>query len=105
MTESRERERLRMQIKRKHPDEIRVSAIVHQRYVPGKIRTLERRIERDRKEIQRIESDLLYETQRINVLRRRERTLTGRIEKNMEKLHQLKLENMQLRQKMAEVLA
>ena len=75
------------------------------RFQPRVIQTLERRIERDRKEIQRIESDLLYETQRINVLRRRERTLTGRIEKNMEKLHQLKLENMQLRQKMAEVLA
>ena len=75
------------------------------RFQPKVIRTLERRIERDRKEIQRIESDLLYETQRINVLRRRERTLTGRIERNTETVNRLRLENMQLRQKMAEVLA
>ena len=75
------------------------------RFQPKVIRTLERRIERDRKEIQRIRSDLLYETQHVNVLRRRERTLTGRIERNTETVNRLRLENMELRQKMAEVLA
>jgi hypothetical protein len=80
-------------------------AMARLRFQPRKIRTLERRIERDREEIQRIESDLLYETQRINILRRRERTLTGRIERNTETVNRLRLENMQLRQKMAEVLA
>ena len=105
MTEPKDVHRLRMQFKQTHPDEIRVSAIVHLRYVPGKIRTLKRRIERDKEELQRIRNDLLHETQRINVLRRRERTLTGRIERNTETVNRLWLENMELRQKMAEVLA
>ena len=75
------------------------------RFQPKVIRTLERRIERDRKEIQRIRNDLLHETQHVNVLRRRERTLTGRIERNMETVNRLRLENMELRQKMQEVFA
>ena len=84
---------------------IEYQTIKRMRSLPRKMRTLERRIQRDGVELQRIRNDLLHETQRINVLRRREKTLTLQIEKNMEKLHQLKLENMQLRQKMAEVLA
>lgn len=75
------------------------------RFQPRVIRTLERRIERDREELQRIRSDLLYETQHVNVLRRRGRTLTGRIERNTETVNRLRLENMELRQKMQEVFA
>lgn len=75
------------------------------RFQPRVIQTLERKIDQDREEIQRIRNDILYETQHINVLRRRERTLTLQIEKNTERLNRLWLENMQLRQKMAEVLA
>ena len=84
---------------------INYQTISRMRSLPRKMGTLERRIERDRKEIQRIRSDLLYETQHVNVLRRRERTLTGRIERNTETVNRLRLENMELRQKMAEVLA
>lgn len=75
------------------------------RFQPKVIRTLERRVERDREELQRIRNDLLHETQHVNVLRRRERTLTGRIERNMETVNRLRLENMELRQKMQEVFA
>ena len=72
---------------------------------PRAMETLKRNIEKDRKELQRIRNDLLYETQRINVLMRRERTLVARIEKRTEILNEMRIENLELRQKMAEVLA
>ena len=105
MTEPKDVHRLRMQFKQTHPDEIRVSAIVHLRYVPGKIRTLEKKIEQDRKKLQRIRNDLLYEYAQRGRLAWEERTLMAKIERNVEKLDQLRLEEMNARQKMQEVLA
>ena len=75
------------------------------RSLPRKIRTLEEKIEQDREEIQRIRNDLLHEKSHKRALRQRETKITLRIERNIEKLHQLRLENMELRQKMAEVCA
>ena len=75
------------------------------RFQPRLIKTLERKIERDRDELIRIRNDLLYETQQVNVLRWRERKCLGRIEKNTEELNRLRVEDMKLRQKMAEVVS
>ena len=66
--------------------------------------TLEWKIEKDRKELQGIRNDLIYETSIRRRLRQRETKITLRIERNIEKLHQLRLEDMKLRKKMAEVL-
>ena len=62
------------------------------------ILTLERRVEQDRNELSRIREDLLYETENTGILRRRERTLSGRMEINSEKLRQMKLDGMKMRQ-------
>ena len=75
------------------------------RFQPRLIKTLERKIERDRDELIRIRNDLLYETQQVNVLRWRERKCLARIEKNTEELNRLRVEDMKLRQKMAEVVS
>ena len=75
------------------------------RFLPRKIGTLEREIERDREDLQRIRNDLLYETEQHGILRRKERTRVERIERRMEDLNRLRMENMKLRQKMAEVIA
>ena len=65
---------------------------------PRVISTLERRIDRDRKELSGVREDLLYETENTGILRRRERTLASRIEINSEKLRQMKLDSMKMRQ-------
>ena len=75
------------------------------RFQPRLIKTLERKIERDRDELIRIRNDLLYETQQVNVLRWRERKCLGRIERNTQELNRLQLEDMKLRQKIAEVVS
>ena len=75
------------------------------RFQPRLIKTLERKIERDRDELIRIRNDLLYETQQVNVLRWRETKCLGRIEKNTEELNRLRVEDMKLRQKMAEAVS
>ena len=75
------------------------------RFLPGKIEHLEREITQDRKELQGIRNDLIYEHAHIGRLAQRERMLLARIERNVEKLHQLRLEEMCARQKMQEVLA
>ena len=75
------------------------------RFLPRMMGTLEEKIEQDRKEIQRIRNDLVYETSIQRRLRQRETKITIRIERNVEKLHQLRLEEMCARQKMQEVLA
>ena len=62
------------------------------------IKTLERKIDQDRNELSRIREDLLYETENTGMLRRRERTLAGRMEINGEKLRQMKLDSMKMRQ-------
>lgn len=104
MTESRENHRLRMQIKRKHPDEIRVSAIVHLRYVPGKIRTLERRIQRDRETLKKIQNDILYADSQRGRLIFLKRMIAERIERNAMELSRLKLESEMAREKIDEVV-
>lgn len=75
------------------------------RFQPRMIQTLERKVDRDRDELIRIRNDMLYETQQVNVLRWRERKCLGRIERNTEQLNRLRLEDMKLRQKMAEVVS
>ena len=75
------------------------------RFQPRLIKTLERKIERDRGELIRIRNDLFYEAQQVNVLRRHERTCLRRIERNTEELNRLRVEDMKLRQKMAEVVS
>jgi hypothetical protein len=75
------------------------------RFLPGKIDTLEREIEQDREELQRIRSDLLCEREYTGRLRRKESTYMSRIERNTERLIQLRLQDMQLRQKMAEAVS
>jgi hypothetical protein len=65
---------------------------------PRVISTLERGIDRDRKELSGVREDLLYETENTGILRRRERTLASRIEINSEKLRQMKLDSMKMRQ-------
>lgn len=75
------------------------------RIQPRMISTLEQRIERDRDELIRVRNDMLYETQQINALRRHERTCLRRIERNTEELNRLRLEDMKLRQKIAEVVS
>ena len=105
MTEPKDVHRLRMQFKQTHPDEIRVSAIVHLRYVPGKIRTLERRIERDRKTLKKIQNDILYADSQRGRLIFLQGMIAERIERNVQKLNQLRLEVMNAQQKMQEVLA
>ena len=68
------------------------------RFQPRLIKTLERRIDRDIEELSRIREDLLYEKENTGILRRRERTLEGRMEINSEKLRQMKLDSMKMRQ-------
>ena len=68
------------------------------RFQPRVISTLERRIDQDRDELSRVREDLLYETENTGILRRRERTLSGRMEINSEKLRQMKLDGMKMRQ-------
>ena len=75
------------------------------RFLPAKIETLEREITRDRKELQGIRNDLMYEHAHIGRLAWEERTLIAKIERNVEKLNLLRLEEMNARQKMQEVLA
>ncbi|MHB1708691.1 MAG: hypothetical protein ACYCT2_04365 [Thermoplasmataceae archaeon] len=75
------------------------------RFQPRVIETLETRIEKDREELLRVRNDLLYETQHVGHLRQRERTLVSRIESNTDRLHQLKMEVLQLRQRLAEVIS
>lgn len=75
------------------------------RSLPRITKTLERRIEHDREELLRVRNDLLYEDAQRRRLARRERTLLARMERNTEKLNVLRLEDMKLRQKMAEVIA
>ena len=75
------------------------------RFQPRLIKTLERKIERDRGELIRIRNDLFYEAQQVNVLRRHERTCLRRIERNTEELNRLRVEDMKLRQKMAEAVS
>ena len=104
MTESGDIRKLRMQFKRAHPDSVMVSAIVHLRYVPGKIRTLERRIERDRKTLKKIQNDILYADSQRGRLIFLQRMIAERIERNVEKLNQLRLEVMNAQQKMQEVM-
>ena len=65
---------------------------------PRVISTLERRIDRDREELSRVREDLLYERENTRTLRRRERTLACRIETSSEKLRQMKLDGMKMRQ-------
>ena len=62
------------------------------------IKTLEGKIDQDRNELSRVREDLLYETENTGMLRRRERTLTSRMEVNGEKLRQMKLDGMKMRQ-------
>jgi hypothetical protein len=81
------------------------STMNRMRFLPRKMGTLEEKIEQDRKEIQRIRNDLLYERAQRGRLAWGERTCLARIERNIEKLHQLRLEEMNAQQKMAEVLA
>ena len=81
------------------------STMNRMRFLPRKIETLEEKIEQDRKEIQRIRNDLIYETSIRRRLRQRETKITLRIERNIEKLHQLRLEGMKARQKIEEVIA
>ena len=68
------------------------------RFQPRVISTLERRIDQDRDELSRVREDLLYETENTGILRRRERALAGRMEINSEKLRQMKLDGMKMRQ-------
>ena len=75
------------------------------RFQPRLIKTLERKIERDRDELIRIRNDLLYETTQIKALRRHERTCLRRIERNTEELNRLRVDDIKLRQKMAEVVS
>ena len=75
------------------------------RFLPRKIETLEREITKDREKLQRIRNDLLYEYAQRGRLAWEERTLMAKIGRNVEKLHQLRLEEMCARQKMLEVLA
>ena len=72
------------------------------RFQPRMMQTLERKIDRDRDELIRVRNDMLYETQQINALRRHERTCLRRIERNTEELNRLRVDDMKLRQKMAE---
>ena len=65
---------------------------------PRVISTLERRIDQDREELSRVREDLLYERENTGTLRRRERTLAGRMEIYSEKLRQMKLDGMKMRQ-------
>jgi cob(I)alamin adenosyltransferase len=94
-----------MQFKRTRPDEIRVSAIVHLRYVPGKIRTLKRRIQRDRETLKKIQNDILYADSQRGRLIFLQRMIAERIERNVEKLNQLRLEKTNAQEKMQEALA
>ena len=82
-----------------------ISAIVHLRYTPGKIRTLEREIDQDRKKIQRIRHDLLHEQVQRRRMEHEIRMLTARIDRNMGKISRLKLEGMQERQKFMEAIS
>ena len=75
------------------------------RFLPGKIEHLEREIKQDREKLQGIRNDLLYEQAQRGRLAWGERTLMAKIGRNVEKLHQLRLEEMCARQKMQEVLA
>jgi hypothetical protein len=68
------------------------------RFQPRLISTLERRIDQDSEELSRVREDLLYETENKGILRRRERTITSRMEANSEKLRQMKLDSMKMRQ-------
>ncbi len=74
------------------------------RFHPRKIETLERKIEQDKEELQRVRNDLIYETQQTGFLRRRERTLVRRIEANTIYRDQLRIEVLKLRQRLAEVI-
>ena len=75
------------------------------RFLPRKIETLEREITKDREKLQRIRNDLLYEYAQRGRLAWEERTLMAKVERNVEKLNQLRLEEMCARQKMQEVFA
>jgi hypothetical protein len=75
------------------------------RSLPRIMGTLEEKIEQDREKLQRIRNDLLYEYAQRGRLAWEERTLTAKIERNVEKLHQLRHEEMCARQKMQEVFA
>ena len=105
MTESGDIRKLRMQFKRAHPDEIRVSAIVHLRYVPGKIRTLKRRIERDKETLKKIQNDILYADSQRGRLIFLQRMIAERIERNAMELNRLKLESEMAREKIDEVIS
>ena len=79
----------------------------HIRFLPRKIHTLERRIAKDTKLLQRIKSDPLYELSprgkgRSAYLRK---TITVRIDRNTEKLHRLRSEAMRARQQIEEALS
>ena len=75
------------------------------RSLPRKIATVERVITQDREKLQRIRNDLLYEYAQRGRLAWEERTLMAKIERNVEKLNQLRLEEMNAQQKMQEVFA
>ena len=80
-------------------------AMARLRFQPGKIRTLERRIERDREELYRIRNEIMHGREPARRLKRMERTIATRIGKNSEKLGKMRSEDAKLRQKIQEALA
>lgn len=77
----------------------------HIRFLPRKIHTLERRIAKDTKLLQRIKSDPLYRYSLRGRSAYLRKTITIRIDRNMEKLHRLRSEAMRARQQIEEALS
>ena len=77
----------------------------HIRFLPRKIRTLERRIAEDTQLLQRIKSDPLYRYSLRGSRAYVRKTITLRIDRNMEKLHRLRSEAMRARQQIEEALS
>ena len=76
------------------------------RFLSMKIRTLERNIKEDKKELFRVQTDLLsaLDPQQRYFLKRKEVSLITRIANNTEKIKEAKAESLQIRQVMAESL-
>lgn len=77
----------------------------HIRFLPRKIHTLERRIAKDTKLLQRIKSDPLYRYSLRGRSAYLRKTITIRIDRNMEKLHRLRSEAMRAHQQIEEALS
>lgn len=80
-------------------------AMARLRFQPRVIRTLERRIERDREELYRIRNDIMHGREPARRLKRMERTMVARIGKNTEKLGKMRSEDAKLRQKLSDLIS